>query len=270
MKVAVTGASGFIGRILCPALRTAGHDVDAIDAREARCLRAVEQSDAVVHLAAIAHRHADSSEIRRVNVELPLKLARAAATGSACMVFLSSVKVHGDEAASALLESSPLAPADEYGESKALAEEALRGIPGLRLMVLRPPLVYGPFVRANFLAIMRAIGRGWPLPLASVRNRRSFIYVENLADAIMRSIGQTGTYLVSDGAPVSTPELCRRLGQALGRPARLMPFPAALLPRKLAGSLEIDDRAFRSYLGWSPPFGLDEGLRRTAQWYRGG
>jgi nucleoside-diphosphate-sugar epimerase len=123
---------------------------------------------------------------------------------------------------------------------------------------------------------MRAIDRGWPLPLASVRNRRSLVFVGNLADAILRCVEGSvvrKTYAASDGAPVSTPELCRALGRALGRPARLFAFPPALLrlapgAARLAESLEVDDRSIREELGWRPPFTFDEGLRRTAEWYR--
>ena len=116
---------------------------------------------------------------------------------------------------------------------------------------------------------MRPIARGIPLPLASVRNRRSFIYLGNLIDAILRCLDQTGTFLVSDGEPISTPELCRALGRALEQPARLFPFPARLLPAKLATSLEVDDSLIRASLGWNPPFTVEEGLRATASWYRG-
>jgi nucleoside-diphosphate-sugar epimerase len=134
--------------------------------------------------------------------------------------------------------------------------------------VLRPPLVYGPAVKANFLALMRAIARGMPLPLAGIENRRSLIYVGNLCDAILACLGSADkTYLVSDGAPVSTPQLCRAIGAALGRPARLFPVP--WLPGKaLTASLEVDDRAIRAELGWKPPFSFEEGLRLAAAWYR--
>jgi UDP-glucose 4-epimerase len=135
--------------------------------------------------------------------------------------------------------------------------------------VLRPPLVYGPGVKANFLALMRAIARGIPLPLAAVRNRRSFVYLGNLVDAILCCLGQEGTFLISDGVSRSTSELCRDLGQALGRPARLFPFPAVLLPQKLAGSLELDDSSIRRSLGWRPRYSMQEGLHVTARWYRG-
>jgi nucleoside-diphosphate-sugar epimerase len=253
MNVAVTGASGFVGRALCASLAAAGHEQVAL-----------EKAQAAVHLAAIAHRRASLEELQRVNVDLAVDTARKAAAAGAGFVFLSSVKVHGELSAEPFTENSPIAPQDRYAESKARAEEALRAIPGLRLAVLRPPLVYGPGVKANFLSLMRAVARGWPLPLGSVDNRRSLIYVGNLAAAILACLDQQGTFLVSDGTALSTPALCSEIGTALGRPARLFPFPPALLPRKLAGSLEVKD----STLSWSRPFTREEGLRATARWYR--
>ncbi|HYR34110.1 MAG TPA: NAD-dependent epimerase/dehydratase family protein [Burkholderiales bacterium] len=258
MKVHVTGAGGFIGGALVAELRRAGHDVQP----------ALAGAESVVHLAAIAHRRASREELQDVNVRLAERVAREAAAAGARFVFLSSVKVHGEASEAPFTERSPIAPGDAYAESKARAEEALHAIGGLRLAVLRPPLVYGPGVKANFLALMRAIARGWPLPLAAIDNRRSLLYVGNLVDAILRCLGAEGTYLVSDGAPVSTPQLCRELGQALGRPARLLRFPPALLPGKLAGSLAVDDRAMRERLGWRAPFTREQGLHATAAWYR--
>jgi len=123
-------------------------------------------------------------------------------------------------------------------------------------------------VKANFLALMRAIARGWPLPFASIENRRSLVYVGNLVDAIVRCIGGSGTFLVSDGTALSTPQLCRLLARGLGTSARLFPFPAALLPGKLARSLEVDDSAIRQALGWQAPVSLETGLEATAKWYR--
>ena len=257
MKIHVTGATGFIGKVLAGALARAGHDM----------VVQLDQASVVVHLAGIAHRGASRDEFLAANVALPQRLARSAASHGARFVFMSSVKVHGEQSAAALTEASPLAPADNYAESKARAEDALRAIPELRLTILRPPLVYGPGVKANFLALLRAIGKGWPLPLAGVTNRRSLVYVGNLVDAIMRCLDADGTFLVSDGEAISTPQLCRELGEALGRPARLFPFPPALLPRKLAGSLEVDDSAIRRALGWQPPFTREAGLRATADWY---
>jgi nucleoside-diphosphate-sugar epimerase len=254
LKVAVTGASGFVGRTLCPSLAAAGHE-----------LASPEAADACVHLAAIAHRRASRDELQRINVDLAVQAARKAAAAGARFVFLSSVKVHGETSASPLRETSPIAPRDEYAESKARAEEALRAVPGLRLAVLRPPLVYGPGVKANFLSLLKAVARGVPLPLASVDNRRSLVYVGNLAAAVLACLDREGTFLVSDGPAVSTPQLCRELGAALGRPARLFAFPPALLPRKLSGSLEVDD----STLSWKRPFTRQEGLHATARWYLG-
>src|SRR6185437_9629551 len=124
-------------------------------------------------------------------------------------------------------------PQDDYGRAKAEAEAALRSIPGLSLTVLRPPLVYGPGVKANFLALLRALAAGWPLPLAAIENRRSLVYAENLADAarccLESPVSSGKTFLVSDGGAVSTPELCRSLAAALGQRARLFAFPRALL-----------------------------------------
>lgn len=261
MKVAVSGASGFIGRALCAAL---GGDATVI----ARGAAVPAACHAVVHLAGIAHRSASEDEYQAVNVRYTEQLGRQAASLGAGFVFMSSVKVHGEKSDYPLTERSPLEPRDAYARSKARAEERLRSIAGLRLTVLRPPLVYGPGVKANFLSLMRAVARGWPLPLASIENRRSLLYVGNLVDAIVRTAGTPGTFLVCDGAPVSTPGLCRELGAALERPARLFRFPPALLPGKLARSLEIDDSALRSALGWQPPTSREAALRATAKWYR--
>ena len=266
MRVAVTGASGFIGRCVCAALSAAGHEAVGVDLRNDR----FPHADVVVHLAAIAHGSASAAELERVNVALARQVGILAASHRASLVFLSSVKVHGESSTLQFTENSPLAPQDLYGESKARAEQALRAIPGLRLAVLRPPLVYGPGVRANFLWLMKAIARGWPLPLASVRNCRSLIYVGNLADAILACLGREGTYIVSDGHAVSTPGLCGEIGRALGRPARLFHFPPRLLPTKLAASLEVDDSAIRRALGWRPAFSLQQGLGDTVRWYRSG
>jgi nucleoside-diphosphate-sugar epimerase len=253
MRVLVTGAGGFIGSHLCPALAGAGHQLHA----------SIEGCDAVVHLANIAHARASPAELHRVNVEGTIAQARAAlAAGARRFVYLSSLKA--------------AQPEDAYGRAKSIAEQALLQLAGLEAVVLRPPLVYGPRVKANFLALMRAIDRGWPLPLASIENRRSLIYVGNLVDAILRCLGgpaQGRTYAVSDGAPVSTPELCRAIARSLGRPARLIPFPPALLRlapaiARLAQSQEADDRAIRGELGWLPPLSFEQGLQRTAEWYR--
>lgn len=265
MRISVTGASGFIGSALCPVLRNAGHEVLASAPRSG----SMRGAQAVIHLAAIAHRSASVDELRRVNVDLTRQVGQAAAADGASLVFLSSVKVHGEASHAPLTEGSAIAPADAYAESKARAEDALRAIPGLRLTVLRPPLVYGPGVKANFLALMNAIARGMPLPLASIQNRRSLVSVANLVDAIRVCLSSEGTFLIADGEAQSTPQLCRRIGEALQRPARLFPFPVRFLPRKLAASLEVDDSSIRRKVGWRPPLPVEEALRATAHWYHG-
>ncbi|MDA8109613.1 MAG: NAD-dependent epimerase/dehydratase family protein [Betaproteobacteria bacterium] len=292
-RVVVTGASGFVGRTLLPALSMRGHEVVALDRTaigdiaEARDWgRLLAGADTAIHLAALAHAHgASEARLRAVNVDASVAIGKAAAGAGVHMVFLSSVKALGEDTGAAPLDdASPLAPHDAYGSAKAEAERALRAIERLKLTVLRPPLVYGPGVKANFLALLRALERGWPLPLASVANRRSVVFVGNLVDAIVRclespkAVGKS--YVVSDGVPVSTPELARAIAASLGRPARLLPFPPRLLElagtlvgqgeavRRLTRSLEVDDRAIRRELGWQPPFTFEEGIRLTAQWFR--
>ena len=286
MKIAVTGASGFLGRALVPALRSRAHEVVALDRAAIGDIAAVADwparlagMDAVVHLAALAHaRGVDEARLRAVNVDASVAIGRAASAAGIRMLFMSSVKVLGEEtAAQPFSDASPPALLDAYGRAKAAAEAGLRDVPGLRLTVLRPPLVYGPGVRANFLALLRAVARGWPLPLASIDNRRSLIGAGNLADAVVRCLEvpqATGkTFLVSDGAPVSTPALCRAMAEALGCPLRLFAFPPALLElappaRKLTRSLVVDGGAIRRELGWAPPQSFEEGLRLVAEWFR--
>jgi nucleoside-diphosphate-sugar epimerase len=249
---------------------------------------AVGGFSAIVHLAAAAHEAAERYErtndyqaLRSVNALATERLAREAhAAGIGRFVFISSVGVHGDGThGTPFTEQSAFAPRSLYARSKLEAEERLAEVAratGLAVTVLRPPLVYGPGNPGNMLRLLRLLDGGSPLPLASIENRRSLVYVGNLADAIMRCIespaAEGRTYLVSDGAPISTPELCRALGRALGRPARLFRFPPALLElappmRKLTRSLVVDDRAIRDELRWVPPFAFEEGIRLTAQWY---
>jgi len=190
------------------------------------------------------------------------------------MIFMSSIKVHGEESEAPLHVASAFNPQDEYAASKLRAEQALRGIASLRLTVIRPPLVYGPFVKANFLALLKAVSRGWPLPLASIVNRRSFLYVENLADLVVHCLrgtpAQSAAYLPCDGEPLATPQLCRELAQALQRPARLVPFPPRLLEllpggRRLTRSLYVEPQE----LAWRPPTARSAALRATAHWFSG-
>src|SRR6185436_3112229 len=192
--VLVTGAGGFIGRALVGRLRAAGAEVVRVRdlARDPVWDGAARRCGGMVHLANIAHARVDRAELERVNVEGTRRLAeQALAAGVRRFVYVSSIKVHGNESpAGGFSAASAIDPADAYGETKARAERALRELEaqGLQLTILRPPLVYGASVRANFLALARAVDRRLPLPLASVRNRRSLVYVGNLADAIVRCL----------------------------------------------------------------------------------
>ena len=239
--------------------------------------------EALVHLANIAHTRASAQELQLVNVEGTRRLAeQAVAQGIRRFVYVSSIKASGEETAGRAFDGTEdPSPQDAYGQSKLAAERALAEVArstGLQSVVLRPPLVYGPGAKANFLALLRAIDSGYPLPFAGVRNARSLVYVGNFVDAVLRCLEAPAadgrTYVVCDGHPVSTPELCRAIGVALARPARLFPFPPALLSllpplRPLLHDLVLDDSRLRNELGWTPSFSLEQGLLATATWYRG-
>jgi nucleoside-diphosphate-sugar epimerase len=248
----------------------------------------VEGVGTVVHLAAIAHRSNQvEREIRRVNCDSVVRLAEAAAGLVGRFIFLSSVKVHGEDSGGGTYgEAGALNPEDSYGRFKLEAERALTDTAartGMELVMIRPPLVYGPGVKANFLRLLRWVDSGLPLPFASVRNRRSLVYVGNLVDAIARCAehpAARGPFLVSDEETVSTPELVSRIARALDRPARLFSAPPALLRvagmiagrrgeiRRLTGNLAIDSSRARRLLDWRPPYTLDAGLAETARWFK--
>lgn len=254
---------------------------------------ALRHADIVIHLAARVHIMQDTAadplqEFRKVNCHGTERLAQQAVNaGVRRFVFASTVKVHGEETIKPYCEDSPLTPLDFYGISKLEAEVALQRISAetrLEVVVVRSPLVYGPGVKANFLRFMSAIYRGIPLPFASISNNRSLINVDNLVDALTccatdpNAAGQT--YLVSDGQDVSTPELIRLMASALGRPSRLWPFPPALMflagkvfgksqtVERLLGSLQVDSSKIRKELGWIPPLTMQQGLEKTAEWFK--
>lgn len=307
--ILVTGASGFVGRILCDALAASGRKPRrAVRAPDPAFPEAIAVGDIgsdigwhaalegvrdVVHLAARTHVLRETApdalaEYRRVNVAGTERLARAAAArGVRRLIFLSSVKVNGESTgARPYAEDDAPRPEDPYGISKWEAEQALGRIAaetGLEVAVLRPPLVYGPGVKGNFLRLMNLVSRGVPLPLAAIENRRSLLYAGNLADAIIQALASPRaagrTYLVDDGEDVSTPHLVRALAHSLGVRPRLVPVPLAALRfaatlagrraefRRLAGSLQVDSSRIRRELGWAPRFSLAQGLEQTARWY---
>ncbi len=303
MRILVTGANGFVGRALCGHLGTLGQVVvsavrrasgladevvvgDIDDATD--WTAALRGCDAVVHLVARVHVMDDTAQnslalYRATNVEATLNLARqAAAAGVKRFVFISTIKVNGEGRDAAYRETDVAAPGDAYAMSKWEAEQGLQRIAretGLEIVILRPPLVYGPGVKANFLRLMRIVGRGWPLPLGAIRNRRSLLYLGNFVDAIGLCVEHPAaagqTFLLDDGEAVSTPELVRALANAMGRPVRLLLVPVGVLElagallgkraavARLTGSLFVDSSAIRSRLGWVPSYTLRQGLAAT-------
>jgi nucleoside-diphosphate-sugar epimerase len=311
MKVLVTGATGFVGRRLAPALVERGHEVSVTvrrgSASPAGGLRAIPWLgaelrdgldpaalvglDAVVHLAGLAHvtdsRHAaDVAAFEAANLRGSLAVAEAArAAGVPRFIFMSSLHVHGDGSDDRVVtEDSPFRPLTAYASSKLRAEEALVALEargGPAVTVLRPPLVYGPGVGANFARLMAAVARGLPMPFGGVDNRRSLVYRENLIELIAllvaRSDAPSRVYLACDEPPISTEALVRALARHLDRPARLIPVPHRLLLRlrrvpklgrvvqQLYGSFEASSARARDELGWRAPHGIEDALATTVK-----
>jgi len=303
-RVLITGGHGFVGHSLFERLRAEGRDPlrvsrQALRPRELAVgeiglttdwSKAFINCAVVIHLAARVHVMNDTevdplTAFRSVNVDGTLNLARqSAAAGIKRFVFISSVKVNGEstELGHFFTADDVPAPLDYYGVSKMEAEQGLREIAeltGMEVVIIRPPLVYGLGVKANFASLMRAVQRGWPLPVGAVHNQRSFVALGNLVDFIVNCIthpqAANQTFLVSDGEDLSTPDLIRRMARAMNRPARLLPAPKSVLmagaiilgrrdmAQRLCGNLQVDISKSRTLLGWNPPISVNEGLRRA-------
>jgi UDP-glucose 4-epimerase len=305
-KMLVTGASGFVGAALCQALRA--RNVPFVpcvrDSASAALLGpatfetgdlsgpvdwtpALAGCSTVIHLAARVHMMREQAAdpdaaYRAMNVDATMRLAeQAAGQGIRRFVFVSSVKVNGERTLERPFRAEdPPAPEDAYGRSKLAAELALQdwaARTGTELVIVRPPLVYGPGVRANFLRLMQLVKSGVPLPLGGIRNRRSMVALGNLVDFLMLCASHPGaagaTWMVSDNRDLSLPELITLIAAAMGRPVRLLPVPAGLLSAgagllgrraaagRLLDSLQVDVSPALERLGWKPPLDVDAGIR---------
>lgn len=312
--VLITGATGFVGKPLSRRMADEGWGVRAtllpgedVSSLPKGCepvvieplgpatplTHALMGVDTVIHLAARVHVMRETAadplrEFRLVNSEGTANLARQAAeAGVKRFVFMSTIGVNGDNSgASAYTEHDTPAPHNPYSTSKLEAETALREIASaaaMEVVCVRAPLVYGPGNPGNFLALLRIVARGLPLPFALIRNRRSFLYVENLVEALalctVHPAAAGKTYLLSDGTDLSTPELIARLAASMGKRERLVPVPAAVLMfagrvtgkrasvNRLLGSLAVDSSAIRRELGWVPPVTVEAGLQKTVEWF---
>jgi nucleoside-diphosphate-sugar epimerase len=308
MRVLITGVSGFVGRTLSAeavlrgvAVRGATRTRNDLPADGSNIVvprldgdtdwrDALSGCSALVHLAARVHVMKETTadlltEFRKVNVQGTLNLARQAAeAGVRRFVYVSSIKVNGEatQPGERFTAEDAVAPIDAYGISKMEAEQGLRLIAqqtGMEVVIIRPPLVYGPGAKANFATLMRAVQRGWPLPLGAVHNQRSLVALDNLVDFIFTCISHPQaadqTFLVSDGQDLSTTELVLGMAKAAGVPSRLLPVPVWALQagafllgkgdvvQRLCGNLQVDISKARNLLGWVPPVSVEEGLRRA-------
>lgn len=314
MRVAITGATGFVGRAITAylrqhaeyALRVAvrGPYASTGDATEVVTIPSMQpdsswaafvtDAQVVIHAAARVHVMHDAAsnpeeEYFRINLAATLNLAeQAAAAGVQRFIFISSIKVNGEATSpgAPFTADQPGNPSDPYGVSKARAEEGLRQIAvrtGMEVVIIRPVLVYGPGVKANFLSMMRWLDKGIPLPLGAINNRRSLVALDNLVDLVATCIkhptAANQTFLVSDGNDLSTTQLLQHMASALGKSPRLLPVPMWLLTlaatvvgkgsfsQRLCGSLQVDISKTCTMLGWTPPVSVEDAMQATAHYF---
>lgn len=302
----LTGGTGFVARRLLDLLSSGDFRITCAVRRKTSFIGTVrpvigmldgatdwsahlEQCQVLIHTAARAHVMKDEvanplAEYRKVNVDGTLNLARQAVNaGVRRFVFISSIKVHGEQTppGQPFTADDSLAPEDAYGISKMEAEQGLQALAektGMELVVIRSPLVYGPGVKGNFANMISLVNKGLPLPLGAIHNKRSLVALDNLVDLIVTCIDHPAAanqiFLAGDGQDLSTTELLRGVGRAMGKPARLIPVPAGMLmfgagllgkkavAQRLLGSLQVDISKARNLLGWEPPVSAEEGLRR--------
>ncbi|MDH5408817.1 MAG: SDR family oxidoreductase [Gammaproteobacteria bacterium] len=309
-NILVTGATGFIGRRLLAYLYQHGHKTRAAIRRPSSAAdvpgdsvvvgeidadtdwsRALGETEVIVHLAARVHVMHETEDdpltaFRKVNTEGTIKLAEsAAAAGVKRLVYLSSIKVNGEETHGQAFKASDESniPTDPYGQSKWETEQALKEVSkrtGLELVIIRPPLVYGPGVKANFLSLIKLIKSGLPLPLGSIKNRRTMVALDNLVDLIKLCCEHPAAagrvFLAADDESVSTAELLEKIAQAFGKKPHLISIPEKLMSlmtkligkkevwRRLAGSLEVDNSEAKQLLGWQPVTSMSDELKRIA------
>ena len=307
-RVLVTGAEGFIGKALCQTLRGLGHDVTGTTRRQGSegnrfigdiavfddWQSILQNIEVIVHLAARAHVVQDSApdplnEFRRFNVQPTDRLATAAVvTGVSRLVFVSSIGVNGVESGDApFREMDQPDPTGPYAVSKYEAEQLLRAVEknsDLEVTIIRPPLVYGPRARGNFFRLLQLVDGWLPIPLGAVRNRRSFIGLQNLCDllaiCVSSPVVKGETFLAADGEDVSTPELLRTMAETLGQSLWMPPVPMGLMQvlanmagrgadfERLTRSLQVDAGRVQSVTGWRPKATLRDGIAEMAIWYR--
>lgn len=306
MNILVTGATGFVGRRLCARLqKSQGYNLTSAVRRpgsnapgsevvihemdgQTNWQYALMDQHVVIHTAARAHIMNDEvadplAEYRRVNVDGTINFARqAAGAGVRRLIYISSIKVNGEQtpAGCPFRAEDAAAPADPYGVSKLESEIQLQRLAkdtGMEVVIIRPSLVYGPGAKGNFATMVRLVAKGLPLPLGSIRNRRSLLALDNLVDLIVTCISHPNaanqTFLAADGEDLSTTELLRGVANAMGIPSRLLPVPAGLLQfgagllgkkalaQRLLGSLQVDIEHTRKCLNWTPPLTVEQGLR---------